>query len=209
MKSLICILLAASTCICMAQAQGPAIVHTSNELGFSIALPSDWEVMDTSALAQEKAREQAKTEDDKKGLGCVQVGLTARHGSPPSIITEVALPFACYGQQVSASDLPGFASGVSAGLRQNLDLGEPVTGTYVVGSHSFWVERVAGTVKGQPDAQYTIEIACSLTKKAAVCWMAMASDKTALATFERSPVTLDGEGPAALVPETVFEKKPS
>jgi hypothetical protein len=64
-------------------------------------------------------------------------------------------------------------------------------------------------VKGQADLKYTIEIACSVTKKAAVCWMTMASDDAALATFEHMPVSLDGDKAASLVPANAFEKKPS
>jgi hypothetical protein len=39
--------------------------------------------------------------------------------------------------------------------------------------------------------------------------MAMAADRPALQTFESDAVTLDGEAPAALVPMTAFETKPS
>jgi hypothetical protein len=191
------------------QAQSIAVTHTSQELGFSFTVPADWQVMDTSAAAKEQARQSAQSEDDKKGLACVQVGLTARHGNPPSVMTEAALPFDCYGQKMSQADLPGFANSASAGLEQNFDLGEPVYGSYALGSHPFWIERVRGSVKGQPGMPYTIEIACSMTKRAAVCWMTMAADEASLKTFERAPVSLDGEDAAALVPANAFDKKPS
>src|SRR6185437_8312007 len=191
------------------RAQSLAVTHTSQELGFSFTVPADWQVMDTSAVAKEQARQNAQSDDDKKGLACAQVGLTARHGTPPSVMTEAALPFDCYGQKMSQADLPGFASSASAGLEQNFDLGEPVYGSYALGSHPFWIERVRGSVKGQPEMPYTIEIACSMTKKAAVCWMTMAADDTALKTFEQSPVSLDGEDPTPLVPAGAFDKKPS
>jgi hypothetical protein len=55
---------------------------------------------------------------------------------------------------------------------------------------------------------YTVETVCSVLKKGAVCWMAMAADKAGLQTFENGAVTLDGEVPAALVPATAFQKKP-
>jgi hypothetical protein len=55
---------------------------------------------------------------------------------------------------------------------------------------------------------YTVETVCSVLKKGAVCWMAMAADKAGLQTFENGAVALDGEVPAALVPATAFEKKP-
>jgi hypothetical protein len=192
-----------------AQAQAITVTHTSDELGFSFTTPADWQVVDTSALAKEKARQNAQNEEDKKGLACVDVGVTARHGNPPSVMTEAALPFGCYGQQMTEADLPGFASSASAGLAQNFDLGQPVYGGYQLGTHHFWIERVKGSVKGQADLQYTVEIACSVTKKAAVCWMTMAASDAALATFEHGQVSLDGDAPAALVPANAFENKPS
>ena len=191
-----------------AQAQSLAVTRTSNELGFSFTVPAEWQVVDTSAVAKEQARQSAKSEDDKKGLACVEIGLTARHGSPPSVMTEAALPFDCYGQQMTDADLPGFAASASAGLQQNFDLAEPVYGGYEQGAHHFWIERVKGTLKGQADLQYTIEIACSVTKKAAVCWMTMAADDAALSAFEHLPVSLDGQTPAPLVPPTAFQPNP-
>jgi hypothetical protein len=205
MKAILCLLLVLSTVAARAQ----AITRTSNELGFSFTVPADWEVMDTSAVAKEQARQNASNDEDKKGLTCVEIGFTARHGNPPSVMTEVALPFACYGQKMTEADLPGFASSASAGLAQNFDLGQPVYGLYQLGTHQFWIERVNATVKGQGALGYTIEIACSVSKNAAVCWMVMASNDSSLAVFEQMPVSLDGDPPAALVPANAFEKKPS
>ena len=160
-------------------------------------------------LPRSRPGQSASSADDRKGLGCADVGLTVRHGNPPSVMSEVTFPFDCYGQPVTEADFPGFASASSAGLQQNFDLQEPVYGSYALGSHPFWIERVHGTVKGQPALQYTIEIACSATKKAAVCWMTMAANDAALATFEQMPVALDGDPPTAIVPSNAFDKKPS
>ena len=205
MKALLCLCLA----LCSISAGAQAVTRTSNELGFSFTVAADWDVMDTSAAAKEQARQNASTDEDKKGLACVDVGFTARHGDPPSVMTEVALPFACYGQQMSDADLPGFAASASAGLAQNFDLGQPAYGLYQLGTHKFWIERVNGTVKGQGSLGYTIEIACGVTKKAAVCWMIMASNDSSRAAFEQMPVSLDADPPSALVPANAFEKKPS
>jgi hypothetical protein len=190
-------------------AQAPAYTRTSAELGFSFSVPADWDLLDTSAVAKEQARQNAASDEDKKGLACADIGIAARHGNPPSVMTETALPFACYGQQMTEAELPGFAASASTGLEQNFDLGEPAYGVYQSGTHRFWIERVKGTVKGQGAVGYTIEIACSVTKKAAVCWMAMAANDSSLAAFEQMPVSLEGDPPAALVPANAFEKKPS
>lgn len=206
----ICLFLAAGAAL-MAQAPAAVKAHPS-ELGFSYSIPSDWEVVDSQGslpAAKEQATQNATSEEEKKGLACVQLALTARHGEPSSVMVEVALPFDCFGQQISDKDLPGFASGASEGLKQSFDIGEPVFGSYALGSHSMWIERAKGSPKGHPELPYTIEIACSLLKKAAVCWMAMAADDAALKTFEGGAVTLDGDVAAALVPTTAFDKKPS
>ena len=197
------------------QAPAPALAapqqHASG-LGFSYTVPGDWEVVDSQGKlpgVREQAGKNAGSDEEKKGLACVQVALTARHGDPASVMIEVALPFDCFGEPMTEAQLPGFASGASEGLKQSFDLGEPVTANYSLGSHTMWIERVKGTPKGHPELPYTVEITCGLLKKAAVCWMAMAADDTALRTFERGVVNLDGESSGALVPPTAFDKKPS
>jgi hypothetical protein len=166
--------------------------------------------MDTQGgLSQAKlqAAQNAKTEEAKKGLACVQMGLTARRGS--SMIVDFALPFDCIGGQISENVLSGFGEEASQGVKQGFDIGEPTFGSYALGSHNLWIERVQGTPKGQAGVTYTIEIACAVLKKAAVCWMAMAADDASLRAFERGAVSLDGDAPVALVPATAFDKKPS
>jgi hypothetical protein len=206
MKALICICLLLPAGL---SAQSSGHTRTSAELGISYTIPGDWDLLDTSAVAKEQARQNAATEEDKKGLACADIGFTARHGSPPSVMTEVALPFDCYGQQMTDAELPGFAASASAGLSQNFDLGAPVHSQYKSGSHRFWIERVQGTMKGQGALGYTIEIACSVTRKAAVCWMIMAGNDTSLAAFEQMPVSLEGDPPGPLVPPNALQNRPS
>lgn len=209
MKASICIPLFLLAGAALAQAPAVATHTFRNHLGFSFAIPADWEVVNYSAEAKEEARQSAGNEEEKKGLGCAVMGLEAKHGVPASMIVEVALPFDCFGQTMQASDLPGFAAGASAGLQQNFDVGQPRFGAYTRGTHSFWIERANATVKEQPAAAYTIEIACTVAKKAAVCWMTMAANNFELAAFETSLVSVDGDAPEPLVPETAFDKKPS
>lgn len=212
MKRLVSIagLIAAAALLPSQGATGPG-VHSS-ELGFSYSVPVDWEVVDAQATlpaARDQANQNATSEEEKKGLSCVQIALTARHGQPASVVVEVALPFDCFGQQMAEKDLPGFASGASEGVKRSFDVSEPVLGTYALGSHTLWIERAQGTPKGHPELPYTVEITCGLLKKAAVCWMAMAADQDALRAFEKGAVTLDGEPAQALVPPSAFDKKPS
>lgn len=184
--------------------------HTS-PLGFSYSLPNDWDVVDTQPTLPEMKKQQsqnASSDQEKKGIQCVQVALTARHGTPASVVVVVALPFACFGQQMTEKDLPGFVQGASQGIKRSFVVSDPIYGAYTLGTHSFWIERATGTVIGHPEAKYTVEIACSLLLKSAACWMAMAADSTGLETFEHGNVTLDGDSPIALVPETAFDKKP-
>ena len=186
-------------------------VHPS-DLGFSYSLPSDWEVVNASPTlsgVKEQAQQNAATEDEKKGVACVQIALTARGGSPTSVLVVVELPFACFGQTMSSKDLPGFAQGASEGIKQSFDVADPVYGDYTLGTHSMWIERAKGSPKGHPEAPYTVEIACTLLKKGAVCWMALAASDEALKIIEGGAVALEGESPTALVPSSAFEKKPA
>jgi len=193
-----------------AQTPAPSVTHAS-VIGFTYSLPSGWEVVDTAPslpAVQQQVAKTATSEDEKKGIACVQVALTARHGNPTSVVVTVALPFDCFGQTMTEKDLPGFASGASEGLKNTFNISDPVYGAYGLGTHSLWIERATGAVKDHPEMKYTVETVCSLLKKAAVCWMAMAADDAHLQTFEHGLVALDGEAPAALVPPEAFAKKP-
>lgn len=194
----------------MAMAQTPAPLRTfTHPLGFSYSIPGDWEVVDASAAqsaVKDKASDSATSQDEKKGLGCVQVELTARHEG--SVIVEVALPFDCYGQSFTDAELPGFGEGAAEGIKNSFNVAEPQTGTYALGTHRLWIERISGAPKNAPDQHYTVEITCALLKKAAVCWMGMAIDASALAIFEHGAVTLENDAPAALVPANAFSGKP-
>lgn len=184
----------------------------SSPIGYSFSTPAEWEVVDNSATlagVKQQAQQNATEDMEKRGAACVDLRLTARHGAPPSVIVIVELPFDCLGQTATEKDLPGFAQGAGEGLKQNFDLAEPIYGSYALGTHSMWVERAQGSPKGHPEISYTVEIACSLLKKGAVCWMGMAADADALKTFESAPVSLEGDPAAPLVPATAFQKKPT
>src|ERR1017187_3304032 len=195
----------------LAQAPTRTSETHASPLGFSYSLPNDWDVIDSQLSLPEVKRQQsqrASSDEEKKGIQCVRIALTARHGTPASVVVVVALPFACFGQQMTEKDLPGFAQGASQGIKRSFVVADPVYGAYTLGTHSFWIERATGTVIGHPQAKYTVEIACSLLQKGAVCWMTMAADSTGLETFEHGDVTLDDDTPVALVPASAFDKKP-
>lgn len=194
----------------LAQAPSP-LVHSS-DLGFTYAIPSDWQVVDASATlptVQQQVTQNAASDDEKKGIACVQVALTARHGDPTSVIVVMALPFSCFQQEMTDKDLPGFASGASEGLKQILDITDSVHSSYELGSHNVWIERAKGSAKANPAVHFSVETACTLLKKAAVCWMTTAADDGAMQAFEHGAVTLDQDPAPALVPPTAFDKKPS
>jgi hypothetical protein len=189
-------------------AQNHLQVHTSN-LGFSYSLPSDWETVDpqvTLPAAKEQGAQNAATAEEKKGIACVQVDLSARHGV--SAIVEVALPFDCFGQTMTADRLSGFGEGAAEGLEQTFDVTHPVVGTYMLGDHHMWIERASGTPQGRAQPVYTVEITCTLLTKAAVCWMTIAADAGDLQVFEHGAVTLDGDTAPELVPANAFNKQP-
>lgn len=191
-------------------AQTPNAGDNSSGFGFSYKLPADWQIAPVhSALpaAKQNAEQSAKNPGEVLSVACSQAVFSAQHGKPPSVIVVVALPFSCYGQPIEAKNLSRFADGVSEGLKQNFDVTEPVFGSYALGTYNFWIERAVGIPRNQPQSEYTLEIACTILKKSAVCWMNMAADADGLRDFENGIVTLDNEPPLALVPINAFVKK--
>jgi len=181
------------------------------QFGFSFHIPAGWIAIDAqSTLPEVKERQlaNAKNDEEKKEIGCIEVPVSARKGPPPSFLAAMALPFDCLGQVLTEKDLPGFAEGSSQGPRAIFDFGEPEYGAYALGNHKMWIERAKGNPKGHSEMPYNLEIACSLLKKAAVCWMTVASDEQSLKEFEGNAVTLDGDFFAEFVPATAFDKKP-
>jgi hypothetical protein len=174
----------------------PSVKDT--DIGFSYSLPADWQ-----AQASQQATPDVPyptVEAPKKGNACAQVELTARKGTPFSVVVVIALPFDCYGQTLTAKNMPDLATGAAEGLKQTFEVVNPVEGNYTLGTHNMWVERASGTVKGQPQAKYTLEIACTVLTRGEACWLTMAADAAHLQAFERQPVTLEGDSFDALVP---------
>jgi hypothetical protein len=215
-------------CLALA-AQQPAAssVSPAAVIGFSDKLPPDWIVVDeqsptqtpstqtpsTQTRAQTDTQTQAQTQalasqPAKKGMACIEVLQTARHGDPASVITVVALPFDCFGRAITRQDLADLGSGAADGLKQAFDMQNPVVGNYSLGSHALWIERAKASPNGHNGIQYTVEIACSVLKNGAVCWMTTAADEASLLAFEQMPVELDGEAATPLVPATAFDKAP-
>jgi hypothetical protein len=183
----------------------------SAEIGFSYTLPADWAVVQIKpSPPTEAAEEQSLTTPEAiKGTACIRVPMTARHGYPSSVIVVVELPFDCYGQTITEQELAGFGLGAAEGLKQEFDLIDPVFGLYSLGSHHLWIERAKGSSKGHPETQYTMEIACSMLKKGAACWLTMAADKASLEAFENGSVTLEDDPATPLVPANAFDKVPA
>ena len=126
-----------------------------------------------------------------KGDACVELAMTAKHGNPASVVVVMALPFSCYGQTMTVSDLENFGEGAAQGMKQTFDLTDPVQTTYPLGSHTMWIERANGTPKNHAESSFTFEIACTVLEKGAVCWMTMADDAASLQAFEKGTVSLD------------------
>lgn len=174
---------------------------------FTYRLPDDWQVLTPKAPAptqQKKEEQKTPNLDVKKGIACLEVPMTARHGDPPSVVVIVALPMDCYGQTMTRNSLSDFGAGAAEGLKQTFTVTDPLTASYSLGRHAMWIERARGVPLGKTAPAYTLEIACTVLKKEAVCWLAQAADESALLAFENTPVTLDGDDAPALVPQGLF-----
>jgi hypothetical protein len=194
-----------------AKTPAPAPQTSSSDIGFSYSLPADWESVPEPPPPRPlpDVLSNPKLAIVKKGDACIQVAFTARHGSPVSVVVVVALPFACYGQTMTAGDLPGFGAGAAEEFKHTFDVAaDAVQRNYSLGSHPVWIERARGTPKGHAESQYTFEMVCTVLEKGAACWMTMAADDASLQALEQGAVSLDGEPATALVPASVFVSKP-
>lgn len=203
--------LALSLLVAPLPAQSPQQAANTEAFGFTYHLPADWQIAPEKSVlpaAKQNAEQSAKGPGQVLSVACAQVVFSAHSGKPPSVIVVAALPFACYGQPMTPANLSRFAGGVSEGLKQNLDVSNPVYGAYTLGTHNFWIERAVGVPKTHSGPEYTVEIACTILKTSAVCWMTIANSAGALRDFENSVVALDGEPPLVLVPINAFVKKP-
>ncbi len=166
--------------------------------------------MDTTpmlpAALQQAAREYGN--EAAKMAACLQLPLMAHHGNPISAIAVAGLSFDCVGHPYTSADIPSVASNVTESLTKNIQIDNPVTNTYTLGTHSMWIERASGSLVGHPETKRTMETVCSVLKKGVVCWMTIAADDDSLQTFENGVVTLDGEDATALVPADALQKKP-
>jgi hypothetical protein len=183
----------------------PSAQVQRDDIGFSYSLPADWEFV-VPPTPPKVVTPYPTLAAPAKGDACVEVALTAKHGTPASVVVVIALPFACYGQTMTAADLENFGDGAGEGMKQTFDIAEPVEATYSLGSHTVWIERAKGTPKNHPENPFTFEIACTVLQKGAACWMTMAADAASLQAFEQGTVSLDGEAPEALVPATAFKQ---
>jgi hypothetical protein len=180
----------------------PQVDDTS--VGFSYSLPSDWEFV-AAPPAPKVVVPYPTLLAPKKGDACIDIVLTAKHGSPGSVVVVLDLPFSCYGQTMTADDLVNFGAGAVEGMKQTFELKtDAVEATYSLGGHKMWAERVHGTPKGHPENRYVFEVACTLLEKGAACWMTMAADWADLKAFEEATVSLEGDQPAALVPKSTL-----
>jgi hypothetical protein len=187
-----------------------AQAHTS-DLGFSYSIPSDWEVVESTKPMLPNALQQAARNygnEAAKLAACLQLPLTARHGNPTSNIVVAGVSFECVGHPYTTQDLPAVASKASENLKKNLEIVNPVNTTYTLGTHSLWAQRVSGSLIGHPEIKRTLETVCGTLKRGVVCWMILATDDSALQTFESGMVTLDGEDATALVPAGALQKGP-
>jgi hypothetical protein len=177
-----------------------------SKVGFSYSLPADWEFV--APAAPKVVASSPGLATVKKGDACIETVFTAKHGSPASVVVVTALPFACYGHTMKASDLGSLGAGAVEGLKRTFSVHDSVQGNYTLGGHTVWIERAKGTPKGHEKTPFVFETACTVLARGAVCWMTAAADWNSLHDFEQAPVTLDGERFAALVPVDAFLSSP-
>lgn len=187
-------------------ASADPVVYKS-DLDFNYTYTSDWTVVDTKPImptVHMQTEDKATSDPEKQAAACVQIGLLLKRGTPGSVVMAMALPWDCLGKTYKNSDLAGFGSGVAKGFVKSFDVENPLYGAYKLGKHDLWIERMEGTAKDHPDFHRTVEVACVLLKKGAVCMVGLVNGEADLKTFEQSSIALEGDAPAQLVPDNAF-----
>jgi len=82
------------------------------------------------------------------------------------VVVVLALPFACYGQTMTAKDLANFGAGAAGGMKQSFEITEPVEANYSLGSHTMWIERAKGTVKHLPESRSPSRLRARCSRRA-------------------------------------------
>jgi hypothetical protein len=65
-------------------------------IGLKYRVPSGWDAIDAQSTLPELKKRQtsnAKTEEEKREIACIEIPASARNGNPPSFLTVMALPF--------------------------------------------------------------------------------------------------------------------
>ena len=193
-----------------ARTTAPAPQTNNSDIGFSYKLPAEWESVPEPPppAPSPEVIANSKLATVKKGTACVQVAFTAKHGTPASVVVVVALPFACYGQVMTAGDLPDFGAGARRNSRRPSMLPQMQSR-----ANTGWAAIACGLSArreppGPPQSECTFEMVCTVLEKVAACWIAMAADDVGLQAFEQGAVSLDGEPATALVPASAFPAKP-
>lgn len=192
-----------------AQSTAPApYIPLVSDLGFTYTYPSDWEVVDFKPALpamRQSLEATAGSNEEKKGIECVQLSLLIRHGSPASVIEALVLPFDCLGVTYKDSDIASVGMGMAQGLGSSVNMNNPVYSSYKIGAHTIWIEKAQGSFKSRPDVNMQMEVLCGILKKGVVCWMTFASTDDALHTFENSTIKLEDDMPTRLVPVDAFK----
>jgi hypothetical protein len=190
----------------------PGFATFSSDANFTVSYPSDWEVLDSSAMmpaVRLKMEEKAQGEIAKKAADCTQIALLLRHGIPQSRIVVIVVPYSCIGPALNSGDLAGAVEGISTEIKTNNDLTGAMYSAYKIGKHDLWIEKADASPKVHPETKFKMEIVCVMLKKAMVTWMTFAQSEDDLTVAESLKVSLDGDNPAVLVPPgTLTAKKP-
>ena len=190
-------------------AQEQATQDPASPFGFVYRLPDNWRVLTAKGpnpAQQQKEEEKPSSPEVRRGIACLEVPITARHGDPPATVVVDALPLDCYGQTITSEDLAVFGAGAAEGLKETFDISTPAVATYNLAGHAMWIQRVQATTKGKSAPAYTLETVCTVLARAAVCWVVKTGDDATLKAFEQVPVTLDGARAPRLVPADVWSK---
>ena len=176
-------------------------------LHFTISYPTTLTASNMGGEIMDKAKSETNDDARKKAMGCVSTPLIAlRQTDDFAMLMILRMDLTCLGIPPTSSVLQPLAqSSLQQGL---LKLGLATVGTpapYKLDGHDAVYLRGTVTDAAGKDKAYGAA-SCALVEKSAVCWEAIAVDKSMVSTLSGTPMNFDGHASQPLVPADVIGK---
>lgn len=185
--------------------------HFDSNLGFSLDLPPDMQIIDARAAAAEAkslAAQQSLTNRERISIQCAQPILMAAQQDLSRILSVTTFAEDCIGYPLNASTLPTLGESGKAALAKSYELTGTEVGHLTAGAHSSWVMRAAVTPKDPTDNhRFLAVVLIPIEGGVAQCQMG-ANTQADLDALMDIPLKFTDGTQTTLIPADAFPGKP-